>query len=176
MDAERKEVILKEINYWKSHHLLPVHYCDFLIALYTEGEGESRPEKKRTPYYVLFYFFNTLLLIFPMIIFIVVDNVIWQVISIVIILIMNILMIDIFKKNDRLNEGYAVMTLFVNFLIASSLFLNDFVKNVPITYLWIFLNSLSWIIFGKWKKQFFLQAAGVFVFIIACILTGFYYF
>ncbi|SER17556.1 hypothetical protein SAMN04487944_101510 [Gracilibacillus ureilyticus] len=178
MDAERKDVIVKEINYWKSHHLLPEQYCDFLIALYTEGEGteESQTKSKKTPYYLLFYFFNTLLLIMPMLIYLLVESVTWQIIGILLVLLSNMWMIGIFKKNEQLNEGYAVMTLLVNFLISTSLYLNDLFKEVLITYAWIFINSISWIVFGKWKNHFFLQVAGVFVFIIACILTGFYYF
>lgn len=39
MPNQRIEIIIKEINYWKSHKLLPDVYCDFLLALYTEGEG-----------------------------------------------------------------------------------------------------------------------------------------
>jgi hypothetical protein len=42
MDETRKQIIIKEIDYWKEHHLLPEHYCDFLMALYTEGNGIKR--------------------------------------------------------------------------------------------------------------------------------------
>lgn len=31
-------IIIQEIEYWKEHKLLPEHYCDFLLALYTKGE------------------------------------------------------------------------------------------------------------------------------------------
>ncbi|KAB8128606.1 hypothetical protein F9U64_15870 [Gracilibacillus oryzae] len=180
MNAERKEIILKEIRYWKSHQLLPVHYCDFLIALYTEGEGENESseeqEAKNTPYYLFYYFFNTFLLLIPLLLYVTVENDIWKIIPAIIVLLLNIWMIRLFKKHDRLNEDYAVMILFVNFLFSSSLLLNEWFHVNWITYLWIYINSLSWIVFGKWKKQLFVQIAGVFVFIIACILSGFYYF
>lgn len=38
VNQERKITIINEIVYWKQHKLLPEHYCDFLLALYTEGE------------------------------------------------------------------------------------------------------------------------------------------
>ncbi|MFE7151514.1 hypothetical protein ACFVIJ_14145, partial [Heyndrickxia sporothermodurans] len=38
MDSSRKEVIINEIIYWKNHKMLPDHYCDYLLALYSEGE------------------------------------------------------------------------------------------------------------------------------------------
>lgn len=38
MSVQRKKIIIAEVNYWKQNKLLPEHYCDFLIALYSEGE------------------------------------------------------------------------------------------------------------------------------------------
>ncbi|WP_226526411.1 hypothetical protein [Metabacillus niabensis] len=37
MNKEKKEIIIKEIHHWKENKLLPDTYCDFLLALYTEG-------------------------------------------------------------------------------------------------------------------------------------------
>lgn len=45
MDENRKQTIIHEIKYWKTNHLLPTHYCDFLLALYTEGSGEVEEER-----------------------------------------------------------------------------------------------------------------------------------
>jgi hypothetical protein len=41
MNAQRKKIIMTEINYWKQNKLLPEQYCDFLIMLYTEGNREQ---------------------------------------------------------------------------------------------------------------------------------------
>ena len=43
MTNQRKQIILNEIAFWKKNKLLPEHYCDFLMTLYTEGayEGEG---------------------------------------------------------------------------------------------------------------------------------------
>ncbi|WP_027415839.1 hypothetical protein [Aneurinibacillus terranovensis] len=41
MNEQKKKVILGEIEYWRQSHLLPSHYCDFLLNLYTEGEKDS---------------------------------------------------------------------------------------------------------------------------------------
>ena len=40
MSNQRKQIILNEITFWKQNKLLPEHYCDFLMTLYTEGEHE----------------------------------------------------------------------------------------------------------------------------------------
>ena len=39
MNESRKQIIINEIIYWKKNRMLPEHYCDFLLALYTKGNG-----------------------------------------------------------------------------------------------------------------------------------------
>lgn len=41
MSLQRKQIILNEINFWKKNKLLPEHYCDFLTALYAQGEYDG---------------------------------------------------------------------------------------------------------------------------------------
>jgi hypothetical protein len=41
MDEQRRKIITSEINYWKQNRMLPEHYCDFLLNLYTEGGSEQ---------------------------------------------------------------------------------------------------------------------------------------
>ncbi len=37
MTNPRKQIIVNEITFWKKNKMLPEHYCDFLMTLYTEG-------------------------------------------------------------------------------------------------------------------------------------------
>ncbi|MEK4486499.1 hypothetical protein MHH81_13040 [Psychrobacillus sp. FSL H8-0484] len=47
MSLQRKQIILNEIAFWKKNKLLPEHYCDFLTALYAQGElvEQEKPTK-----------------------------------------------------------------------------------------------------------------------------------
>ncbi|MFY0546078.1 hypothetical protein [Brevibacillus sp. H7] len=38
MDDQRRRIIVAEIENWRKNHLLPEHYCIFLLNLYTEGD------------------------------------------------------------------------------------------------------------------------------------------
>ncbi|MGN8645506.1 hypothetical protein ACTNEO_07520 [Gracilibacillus sp. HCP3S3_G5_1] len=179
MEEGRKRTIINEIKYWKTHQLLPTQYCDFLLALYTEGEGttaENVIENKRSPYYLLFYFVDTLVILLPFIIFQLTSSFLIQTVGIVINLFIAFSMIKLFSKYKELQTSYAVMIFFVVFLFSTMLGLSHYISISWITYSWIFINSISWIIFGKLKKQFFLQVAGVFILIILIIMMGFYYF
>lgn len=41
MALQRKQIIMNEIVFWKKNKLLPEHYCDFLLALYAQGENQA---------------------------------------------------------------------------------------------------------------------------------------
>ncbi|MFC5450230.1 hypothetical protein [Paenibacillus aestuarii] len=43
MDADKRKVIIKEIEHWRRSRLLPEHYCDFLMNLYLE-DGMEKPK------------------------------------------------------------------------------------------------------------------------------------
>lgn len=43
MDDQRKRTIIAEIENWRRNHLLPEHYCIFLLNLYTEGDRPQTP-------------------------------------------------------------------------------------------------------------------------------------
>ncbi|MFE7061097.1 hypothetical protein ACFVAD_02945 [Sutcliffiella sp. NPDC057660] len=60
MNRQRKDTIIHEIKYWKESRLLPEHYCDYLLALYTEGEGSNKQAK--VPKKNLFHLFLAILI------------------------------------------------------------------------------------------------------------------
>ncbi|NEW05219.1 hypothetical protein GK047_04185 [Paenibacillus sp. SYP-B3998] len=42
MDAEKRKIIVKEIEHWRRSRLLPEHYCDFLMNLYLDEGIEKQ--------------------------------------------------------------------------------------------------------------------------------------
>jgi hypothetical protein len=47
MNEQRKKIITSEIEYWRRNNLLPSHYCDFLLNLYTEGEAAGKETRNQ---------------------------------------------------------------------------------------------------------------------------------
>jgi len=43
LDDQRKKIIISEIENWRKNHLLPEHYCIFLLNLYSAGEHKVNP-------------------------------------------------------------------------------------------------------------------------------------
>ncbi|WP_274309581.1 hypothetical protein [Solibacillus daqui] len=46
MSNQKKQIIINEITFWKQNKLLPGHYCDFLMTLYSEGNHSEEIEGK----------------------------------------------------------------------------------------------------------------------------------
>jgi hypothetical protein len=64
MNQHRKDIILKEIQYWKKNRLLPEQYCNYLLALYSEGQHDEKEGKnKLIPIFLKAVFPNFLILL-----------------------------------------------------------------------------------------------------------------
>ncbi|MCM3394095.1 hypothetical protein MKY20_09855 [Cytobacillus sp. FSL W8-0315] len=48
LDENRKKVIVNELLYWKKSRMLPDRYCDYLLALYTEGSQPKEIKKHKS--------------------------------------------------------------------------------------------------------------------------------
>jgi hypothetical protein len=70
MSNNRKEIIIKEIHYWKESKLLPEQYCNFLLALYTEGKQMNGKKVRKNSIDWRGLFSYTPLLLIPIGIFI----------------------------------------------------------------------------------------------------------
>lgn len=53
MSLQRKQIIMNEISFWKKNKLLPEHYCDFLLALYAQGENNGDEQTENSSKAVL---------------------------------------------------------------------------------------------------------------------------
>lgn len=49
MNHERRQMIVKEIEYWRRSRLLPDQYCDFLLNLYADPDDPSHAKKSDAP-------------------------------------------------------------------------------------------------------------------------------
>ncbi|WP_163539608.1 hypothetical protein [Gracilibacillus sp. YIM 98692] len=172
---DKKKVIVEEIKYWKKHQLLPSTYCDFLIALYTEGE-DGEGNHNNSAYYLIYYFISALSLLIPFILFSIGEGMLIHTIGVFTLVGWNLCMIHIFNKHECLMERFAIIIFFITFLMATMIWCYIYIAVDWLTLAWAMINVLSWIFYGVFTKQSYLQIMGVFMFIILMIATGFYYF
>lgn len=154
MDEHRKKIIISEINYWKQSRMLPEHYCDYLLNLYSEGTSSKTIKGKRkgmpTSFtsvtlfamlslsLFLFYFTElSLILQITIPIFFGISS-----------LISGILLIS---KSDieLIPVVISSLILLISTVQVASIYFPD---NIPILYFVTGTNCLLWLIIGfKWK-------------------------
>ncbi|MBB6454302.1 membrane-associated HD superfamily phosphohydrolase [Salirhabdus euzebyi] len=167
MNQERKKVILDEIQYWKSNRLLPKEYCDFLLALYTQGEGvKTNAKQKSFLSNNIFLLLDILLLLILLpvsflIIYFTEINIGLQMAIIFLFLLISITHFYFFnKKNSIYSQLALIVTLLILFLVtvfvSQRYVLIDFV-----VYATVSLNCMLWILIGMLKKYYYLVAGGL---------------
>lgn len=172
MNQDRKTIIVNEILYWRENKLLPEAYCNFLISLYTEGEG-IKPNKLATSTKKTFISLLAIGFILPFLLLVTyfteISTILQMVIHIIFIIVC-ILGLVLNRKNPLiLHIGSIVLALFILLLsvkVCEILFKGQEIYVSAI----IFLNCVGWIIFGVlFKKKTFL-ITGILGIITACFI------
>ncbi|MCJ8006856.1 hypothetical protein ACFFF5_00945 [Lederbergia wuyishanensis] len=165
MDDKRKKIILKEITFWKQNKMLPEHYCNYLIALYTEGEEqlqEKMIKRKKHLNMEIFFSFLFLSMIGISIVITYITDVSFGMQTLFLSFFFFLLIISffIFRKNKK--------NLLLIFITGAFLFLlysvqiNDtyFSSNKKSLYILILVNCVTWLLGGLWRRQLFFIIAG----------------
>lgn len=156
MNETRKKIIINEIQYWKNSRMLPEHYCDYLMALYTEGNPEvkSASHKRSFPYI-------SVLLVLVTVSALIVNyfteiNPLMQM-SLYIFLISLILGIIYYRKVSDLTLLFSLVGLALVILLLTVRVWEVFFPNKDlILYLILLMNSTGWFVIGqKINAQYF---------------------
>lgn len=167
----RKQIIINEILFWKKNKLLPEHYCDFLMTLYTEGEEirfenkvsskKSVIAKQKRKNYMTGIFI--LLIVFTLLMSLMfIAKYVW-IIALFIIIITILFMISSFvfsRKNYILSPilqiGAALLILGLSVKVSTNFFPN----NQLLLYILLIGNCVMWIISGIKLKLLYFTISG----------------
>jgi hypothetical protein len=170
MNNDKKNIIIKEIHYWKSSKLLPETYCDFLLALYTEGNQveantPSQTNKNRiriTAFQGLLYILLLLLLLATLLVIYFTElSFVLQITTVGFFLIASIVVAAYFIRKKAFFQVPLSLT-FVQLLIVSISLVEYITKGDR---LWlcgiIVVNCLLWISIGRLYRVLYLLISGV---------------
>ncbi|WP_042345863.1 hypothetical protein [Bacillus massiliigorillae] len=174
MDEMRKKVIIKEIHYWKETRILPEQYCNYLLALYSEGDEEEFVTVKRKP--LLSYLFVTLIIVSALIVNYFTENILSMQIPLYLFLIGLLIVITIFeyKKNGTLLIPL-IASAFVLVLLTVNTWESFFPKQMIFLYVGLLCNCLIWIVIGKKLSLQYFLVAGILGSIIVAYFVFVYY-
>lgn len=174
MDRERKNIIIQEIHFWKENKMLPEHYCNYLLALYTKGENDPQ-EKKRSSYYNqrhTWISIGLLLMIIVMLFVTYLDKVFfsWQiVISLTFFLILT--SVNTYFRKKQMNASIVYLTAAFLLLLFSVQLNQKFWNGDALSlYFLLLINSFIWLLGGFWTKMWLLIAIGLVTLLLLLIL------
>ncbi|MBS4199696.1 hypothetical protein KHA93_08510 [Bacillus sp. FJAT-49732] len=165
MDDKRKKIILKEITFWKQNNMLPEHYCNYLIALYTEGEEQLQDKVIKRKFHLNIDIFFSMLFLFMIGIAIVITYITdvsfgMQTLFLTFFVFVLILSIFIFRKMKKSKLLIFITGAFIFLLYTVQINDTYFSSNRKSLYIMILINCIVWIIGGVWRKQLFFIIAG----------------
>ncbi|SDI94883.1 hypothetical protein [Salimicrobium halophilum] len=170
MAQDRKQIIVKEINYWKKSKLLPEKYCDFLLALYTEGEEKNSTFSvfKGRAGILAYYVLNFLMLPLSFVVIYFTENdIILQTVLLSVFVLLSCLQFWwIYKQDGWIHIPLSVSLLLILLLsmtVGSYYFANLYVFMIS------FVNALAWYMIGLRLKILYLRIISV-VLIVGIIL------
>jgi hypothetical protein len=169
MNNNKKNIIINEIHNWKNNKLLPETYCDFLLALYTEGnqndiEITSQKEQKRKAITVFQVFlYGWLLMLLPAMLLVIYFTELSFILQMTIVafFLVSSLVVTAYFIRKRAFFQVPLSITFIQLLIVS---LSIIEKITNGDRLWIggavVVNCLLWILVGRKYQVIYLQISG----------------
>ncbi|WP_106497123.1 hypothetical protein [Lentibacillus sp. Marseille-P4043] len=167
MEEERIATIIKEINYWKSHKLLPEMYCDYLLALYSNGEVVSEPstakEKSRfKPSFLVQFVIQLLLVPFSfLVIYFTEFHPILQLCILILFMGSSFWQYYYYKKEDK-PLSHLSLVVFLLLLLLTTVFLSNlYVHHQGLTNALIIAQFFGWLLLGLKNQLKYINIASV---------------
>ncbi|SFL66676.1 hypothetical protein [Salibacterium qingdaonense] len=170
MDEYRRDILIKEIKYWKANQLLPDDYCNFLLMLYSEGEeaeaisGESPPFSASRPPQKRFIVMLCLAVAAVVLTFIVIHftsfSLLLQTLSHLVLAAFVFGMAVYARKQDGMLFHLLISAGAVIFFTGSTTSVMRFEESNVLLYVTILLNCSIWFAAGYYRKLPYLLWAG----------------
>lgn len=170
MTKQRKQIIINEITFWKQNRLLPEHYCDFLMTLYTEGEhaetemkGDSKQSvkaKERRKINAKYIIIPIIGISFVAAIYFVPITWLILALSAIFVLLCMVLAVYYMKKNDVLAPVLQLTAAVVLLFATIKLCLTYFPGNDIALYVALIGNCSLWLLSGIFMRLMYFTIAG----------------
>ncbi|WNS74328.1 hypothetical protein RRV45_15570 [Bacillus sp. DTU_2020_1000418_1_SI_GHA_SEK_038] len=155
MNETRKKIIVNEIINWRKNRMLPEHYCDFLLALYTEGnepENIKEPATIRKLHWKNHYLF---LMLIPLALFLIHFtelSITLQMAFSILFVLAGIIFTFYFIRKGILLQIPIIASALILLLSTVEFISRLFPNSLTVLYIVIILNCLLWLLTG-WKLK-----------------------
>ncbi|MGE6259040.1 hypothetical protein ACQKCU_14210 [Heyndrickxia sporothermodurans] len=167
MNSSRKEVIIKEILYWKDHKMLPEHYCDYLLALYSEGELENsnkafeKSKNGRNKLITYLFLISLLIIVSLFVIYFTEFAFILQTMILTSFVVFLVFLGFYYIRKELWYSLFFIGAALLFLLLSVHLVNHIFHNNLLALYITLFLNCISWLIIGWKTKLLYFLISGI---------------
>ncbi|WP_264738581.1 hypothetical protein [Cytobacillus firmus] len=153
MDENRKKVIVNELLYWKKSRMLPDRYCDYLLALYTEG---SQPKEiKKQVLYLANLIFLLLIPISALLIYFTELSIILQTAILILFIFSCTFFVFYFSRKAKLMHIPIISAALILLMGSVWLVSEIYPENQKVLYAVLVTNCVLWLFAGlKFKFQY----------------------
>ena len=161
---------MNEITFWKQNKLLPEHYCDFLMTLYSEGNNEQqitgnaknavRSVEKRKKWSIA-SFFPIVAVIITLLLFTIQFE--WVVIAVAAVFAASCLIGAIYfaNKNKLLATMLQLATALSLLGVTLKICTTYFASNNEMLYMLLLVNCILWLLSGIIMKIVYFTLSGI---------------
>lgn len=162
ISKEKTKIIINEINYWKEHRLLPDRYCDYLLALYSQGGEIKVAEGRRKKQRIAFVYFSLILVMLVVVstLFIFYNYLQLQFLLLAFGLIFSGMGIIFFRPNQQ-PISFIGWISFLLFLLQLSILLSQLYFNPLTVIIMASIQFVLWSIIGHMRKDRILRMVGL---------------
>jgi hypothetical protein len=165
---QRKSIIVNEIRFWKQNQMLPEHYCDFLLALYEQGEHSKKTQKTKNSILSRegskFILWQIVLLITTIaaLLFITFSSTLWVPLILSLVMIAILIGATYYFSTKMMKAPLLYVLLALILLGLSMKIWLLYFKEQPIVLIVIMMiHCVLWIIAGKFLKQVYFVISGI---------------
>ena len=175
MEDNRKTVIIQEILYWKQNKMLPEHYCDYLLTLYTEGnrieEEELPKQKEKQKHYISSAIFLLFIPITVGFLYFTELSFILQMAISLIFLTITAAGIFYYQVKGLGNDIPVTVAAFIVLLFSVKAVLYFFPEKIIFLYIILTINCLLWFIGGRKFKLIYFTISSYIGFLVLAVLV-----
>ncbi|MCA1054866.1 hypothetical protein LCM10_07680 [Rossellomorea aquimaris] len=160
----RQAVIIDEIKFWKKHNMLPEHYCDYLLTLYTKGEEEpahSASQRKMNELSMMIVFLAAIISISLFVIYFTELSVVLQT-AILTGFVVLLTGMGIYYTKKKVSPVFILISVAFILLLGSIRITDEMSGGSPLMlYTALFLNCILWFVLGLKTKLIYFTLSGV---------------
>jgi hypothetical protein len=162
--SQKTNIIINEIRFWKQNKMLPDQYCDYLLALYNQGNDTEEPGREPSKHMRAYFLSALLIALIPFSLFVIYFTELSFVLQTAILAGFVVLLIftGIYYSNKEMVLPVIYITTALIILIYT-VYLTDkvFQGGKLITYIVLFCNCFLWSLTGLYLRLLYLTLAGV---------------